>query len=247
VVRSLVATCVDGSAPTLGGSPELDGYTLVLHPTTDRLFDSFELVWHREVGDGAGTSGESSEQTGPGTYSFLGGEVSFQTSSPWRDHAEAYMDPRLFFLIGPDDAWIEILANPVLQEGTRCPEDPSLPASAEELVRDIRSNPGLGATEPVVERIGGVDAFRLDVRAVPGAAPCNDGGRVPVVSVSNRSGAWGGVDEGGRGRLYVLDLPGGSARALAIWITAPEATFEQAVETAAPVVESFEFHARERG
>jgi hypothetical protein len=40
---------------------------------------------------------------------------------------------------------------------------------------------------------------------------------------------------------YVMDLPGGSARALAIKITAPEAVFERAVETAAPVLESFEF------
>jgi hypothetical protein len=38
-------------------------------------------------------------------------------------------------------------------------------------------------------------------------------------------------------------LPGGSARALAIMITAPEAAFERAVEAAAPVGGSVEFHA----
>jgi hypothetical protein len=66
---------------------------------------------------------------------------------------------------------------------------------------------------------------------------------VPVVSVPGR-GSWGGVELGGLGRLYVLDLPGGSARTLAIWITAPDvALFERAVETAAPVLNSFEFHA----
>jgi hypothetical protein len=122
------------------------------------------------------------------------GDVTFRDSPPWSDHIEAYIDPRLFFLVGPDDAWIEVLANPVLQPGTRCPEHPSLPASAEELVKDIRSNPDLAATEPVVERIGGVDALRLDVRAVPGAANCSGDGRLPVVSVSNRAGAWGGVE-----------------------------------------------------
>ena len=44
---------------------------------------------------------------------------------------------------------------------------------------------------------------------------------MPVVSVPGR-GAWGDVELGGLGRLCVLDLPGGSARTLAIWITAPE-------------------------
>ena len=66
---------------------------------------------------------------------------------------------------------------------------------------------------------------------------------MPVVSVPGR-GAWGGVGLGDLGRLYVLDLPGGSARTLAILITAPEAAlFELAVEVAAPVLDSFEFRA----
>ena len=45
-------------------------------------------------------------------------------------------------------------------------------------------------------------------------------------------------------RLYLLDLPGGSARILAIAIAAPEPDFEHVVEAAAPIVDSFEFHAR---
>ena len=56
------------------------------------------------------------------------------------------------------------------------------------------------------------------------------------------SASIGRVTESG-GRLYVLDLPGGSARALAIMITAPEAAFELALDAAAPVLDSFEFHA----
>jgi hypothetical protein len=41
-----------------------------------------------------------------------------------------------------------------------------------------------------------------------------------------------------------VDLSGGSARTLAILITAPEAAlFERAVEAAAPILDSFEFHA----
>jgi hypothetical protein len=118
-----------------------------------------------------------------------------------------------------------------------------VPPSADELVQAIRSDPDLEATSPVTERVGGIDALRMDVVAAPGAsiAPCGGTG-VPVVSVPGR-GAWGGVGPGRLGRLYVLDLPGGSARTLAILITAPEAAlFERALEAAAPVLDSLEFH-----
>jgi hypothetical protein len=182
---------------------------------------------------------------------MLYGEVTFRAAEPWFDHVEAYIDPRLFFLTSgpglPDrlvtiDAAIEILVNP-LPPQTPC-DSLRVPPSAEELVQAIRSNPDLEATAPVTERVGGIEALRMDMVAAPGAsiAPCG-GSRVPVVSVPGR-GAWGGVGRGDLGRLYVVDLPGGSARTLAILITAPEgALFERAVEAAAPVLDSFEFHA----
>jgi hypothetical protein len=44
-------------------------------------------------------------------------------------------------------------------------------------------------------------------------------------------------------RLYLLDLPGGSGRILAIAIAAPEDRFEQALEAPVPILDSFEFHA----
>jgi hypothetical protein len=43
-------------------------------------------------------------------------------------------------------------------------------------------------------------------------------------------------------RLYLVDLPGGSARILAIAIIASEADFERVLEAATPIVDSFEFH-----
>ena len=47
-----------------------------------------------------------------------------------------------------------------------------------------------------------------------------------------------------RMRLYLVDLPeGSSAQILAIAISAREASFERAVESAAPIVDSIEFHA----
>ena len=232
VVSSPVLTCADGP------SPELDRYTLILDAATDRLFDDLEAAWYR--GSAPVNRADTTEtQTGSGPMSFLDGEVTFRASPPWAIHPEAYLDWRLFFMTGPGDAWIEIFANPILTE-TPCTAVPGAPASAEELVGAVRSNPDLETTVPVTERLGGVDALRLDVDPVRGATICS-GGRVPVVSVSGRE-SWGSVELNRRGRLYVLDLPGGSARALAIWITAPEASFERAVEAAAPVLESFEFH-----
>lgn len=172
---------------------------------------------------------------------MLGGEVTFHADRPWGDHVESYLDPRIFWLYfgEPDYAGIEILANPKPQAS--CDTSLGVPASAEELVRAIRSNPDLDATAPVAERVGGVDALRLDVAAVPGASTCV-AGNVPVVSVYNREPAWGGIHHGDLARLYVLDLPGGFARTLVIKITAPEAVFERMVQAAAPVVDSFEFH-----
>jgi hypothetical protein len=250
VVPSPILACADGRGALIDvGFAEEEGrtpYTLVLDLPSDRLFDSLGVAWHRGATpeNGTDTTTRSSERTGgtsggPGTFAFLYGEVTFHAGRPWGDHAESYLDPRLFWLIGPDDASIEILANPVLPEGL-CDDHPRVPASAEEVARAIRSNPDLQTTVPVAQRVGGIDALRLDVAAVPGASTCF-GDLVPVVRVPNRV-AWGNLVQDRLGRLYLVDLPGGSGRALAIWITAPEPAFERAVEAAAPVVDSFQFH-----
>ena len=249
VMPSPVLACADGREPGVSGFPEegRTGYTLVLDLATDRLFDNLGVAWHR----GAAPENEANTTTecdtdpranSPGTCSMLGGEFTFHADRPWGDHAESYLDPRIFWLIGqPDEAGIEVLANPKAQAS--CDASLDVPASAEELIRAIRSNPDLDATAPVAERVGGIDALRLDVTAVPGASTCV-AGNVPVVSVYNREPAWGTLHPGNRGRLYVLDLPAGSVRTLVIMITAPEAAFERVVQAAAPVVESFELHTK---
>ncbi len=248
VVPSPVLACDDGSEPHIPANEEegLSSYTLVLDPATDRLYDNLGVVWNQGAPpeNWADPSTEAGA-AGSGTFAILHGEVTFRAVEPWIHHAESYIDPRLFFLVGPGErhepAGISILVNPLPPE-TPC-DSLRVPPSADELVQAIRSDPDLEATVPVAERVGGIDALRMDVVAAPGAtiAPCGGAG-VPVVSVPGR-GAWGGVGLGRLGRLYVLDLPGGSARTLAILITAPEgALFERAVEAAAPVLDSFEFH-----
>jgi hypothetical protein len=248
VVPSPVLACDDGSDPHIPANEEegLHSYKLVLDPATDRLYDNLGVVWNQ----GAPPENWADPSTefgvaGPGTFAMLHWEVTFRATEPWIAHVESGIDPRLFLLVGPggqrEPTRISILVNP-LPPDTPC-DTLRLPPSAEELVQAIRSNPDLEATAPVTERVGGIHALRMDVVAAPGAsiAPCGGVG-VPVVSVPGR-GAWGGVGPASLGRLYVLDLPGGSARTLAILITAPEAaSFERAVEAAAPVLDSFEFH-----
>lgn len=251
VVPSPVLTCADGREPTLswGYSEEgRPGYTLVLDQATDRLFDNHGVAWHRGAppeDEAAAESGWTSSMPG-GTYSMLGGEITFQAPAggPWTDHAEAYIDDRWFFLLGEpgsglaDGTSIDIVVNGSTQAPCEAPA--SVPASAQTMSRAIRANPDLDTTEPVVERIGGLEAWRIDVAAVPGAPTCVDGA-VPILSVPGRP--WGDIENGQRTRLYVLHMTGGFARSLVIMITAPETAFKQTVEAAAPVLDSFEFHA----
>lgn len=51
------------------------------------------------------------------------------------------------------------------------------------------------------------------------------------------------VPGGNQARVYLVDLPGGSARVLAIAIAADEDSFETVLEWATPVIDSIEFHA----
>jgi hypothetical protein len=234
VASAPVLTCDGGREPNLAAG---DGYTVVLDPATGRLFDDLGDSWHRgapplRAGD------ESTKSVGPGSYSFLGGDVTFRADGPWSDHVEAYIDDRLFLLLGEDGAQIYIIANPTpVALDHPCATD-LLPTSAANVVDAVRSNPNFEVATPVAERVGGIDALRMDVAPTLVAGPCNSA--FPVVSSSR---VWGVVTPTQMGRLYLLDLPGGSARALAILIIAPEAGFERAVQAAAPVVASFGFRA----
>ena len=185
------------------------------------------------------------------TFSILNGDVTFSVAPPWGDHPEAHIDRRVFFLIGPGhtsgggpptpQAEITIFVNPLAAEAG-CGSQ-RVPPSADALVQAIRSNPDLETTAPVTGRVGRLDALQLDVVVAPGASigPCG-AADTDIVYVPGRP--WGGVGPGDLGRIYVLDLPEGSARTLAILITAPDADlFQEAMDTAAPILESFEFHA----
>jgi len=185
----------------------------------------------------------------PEPYGILDGEVTFHAvGSTWAVYLPRPDSAFLFHV--SDSALLMVLADPLPTEPA-CAEGRG-PVSAEALAQIVRSNPDLEATVPVAVSVGGIDALRLDVSAARGATVC------PSVLVRDSAGGFGGqggipvvsrpqgaaLDRGQRMRLYLVDLPEGSARTLAIAIVGPEADFERVVEAAAPIVDSFEFRTR---
>ena len=183
-------------------------------------------------------------------YEFLDGEVTFDAAWPWDWYVGGWgFTPTMTTLQFDDpdqsaglDQLLAVVADPLPVE-SGCRQGPA-PADAEALAQSIRSDPDLEATEPVAVSVGGIEALRMDVVAATGASVCEEGPAPQVVTPNDHD--WYGVflGQGKRMRLYLLDLPGGSARILAIAITAPEASFEHVMEAAAPIVDSFEFHTR---
>lgn len=120
---------------------------------------------------------------------------------------------------------------------------------AKAMAREIRSDPELEATAPVAVSVGGVNALRMDVTAVPGASLCSKWGEYPAAPMVLAGGGSEGaaLEEGSRMRLYLLDTPwrgeNWSRRVFALWIVAPKARFEHVAEAAQPILESIEFHA----
>jgi hypothetical protein len=205
--------------------------------------------------------GEGTTENGdvvPEPSSILDGQVTYYTGPDW---AEISNVPELGYLqsrgLGNGAyAHIEILPNSLAPD---CDTSGGSPPSAEELVRAIRSDPDLDTTAPVPARVGGIDALQLDVAPAPGAATC--GGSTVQVAPSPYEEGGGHIDPGDLGRIYVLDLPeplraparpgpDEDVRTLTILILVgstdgdPEGAFDRAVASAAPILESFEFHAK---
>lgn len=208
------------------------------------------------VGEGTTENGEVVAEPS----SILDGQVTYSAPGPdWHDSSGV---PEVGYLErhglhNGADAHIEIHPNSLPPDD--CDTSGGTPPSAEALVQAIRSDPDLETTAPVPARVGGIDALRLDVAAAPGAATCG-GGSVQVAPSPYVEGPWGGFGPGHLVRLYVLDLPEplrvpsgpGPARTLTILIVVggpndsegpTEGFFERMVASAAPLLDSFEFHA----
>jgi hypothetical protein len=196
-------------------------------------------------------------------YRFADGEVTLQAPHPWVFHDGS----PLIRLIpegwgarpttdgGERSDWdgLLLIADPALV-GTSCQTGPG-PVDAAALAEVIRSDPGLGASPPVVVSVGGADALMVDMAITAGASVsfCETGPGILSLVVDQSaelrvdSGVATGRATGDRMRLYLFDMPEGSSmRILAMAIVAPEARFESLVEAALPVIDSVELHATPR-
>jgi hypothetical protein len=194
------------------------------------------------AGPGPGTT--ENGKAVPEEYGFLDGEVTYRAAYPAAPRSDIWFQlPDAATIVDAADndrRLLMILADPQ-PIGPGCVEAPA-PADAEALARSIRSNPDLEADAPVAVTIGGIPALQIDVVLAPGASSCS--WQTPSLSSASplllkHAPFWNGVD---RARLYVLDLPGGSARVLAIAIISDEDSIEHVLELAAPIVDSIEFH-----
>jgi hypothetical protein len=192
---------------------------------------SIELEYLPDAPEGPGGTTEDGQTVGE-PYRILDGEVTFSAARPWRPDLTGWLGDDL--LLEGSDQRFEVAADP-RPSGTRCEDGPAL-TDAAALARTIRSDPDLEVTAPVATSVGGVEGLRMDVVPAPGARVCD--GWVAVTPVVSETG----VEPGSRMRLYLLDLPGGSARILAVAIVAPADHFEQVVDAATPILDSFEFH-----
>jgi WD40-like Beta Propeller Repeat len=179
-------------------------------------------------------------------YEFLDGQLTFSVARPWDNSVAGWEGGPNMVTLDLHRVYEErfmLVADP-LPVGKGCEHGPA-PADAEALALSIRSDPDLEATEPVVVSVGGIDALRMDVVAATGASLCLAVPAPQVVAPPPTAGHLGQgtpLAHGHRMRLYLIDLPGGSARILAIAIIAPDARFEHVVDAATPILDSFEFH-----
>ena len=195
-------------------------------------------------------------RTGPGTtengkavpvrFGFLDGEVTYDAPYPAAPHSDLwYQAPDVATVVGAArPTGPVILADPRPIEHPGCVEAPA-PASAEALARSIRSNPDLDADAPVAVTIGGLPALQIDAVLAPNASECSwqtaDSSQSAPLLLKHAPFATGGD----RARIFLLDLPGGSARVLALVTDnfSDEDSFERPLELAAPILDSIEFHA----
>ena len=183
----------------------------------------------------------------PVEYGFLDGVVTYRAADPLTPDL-GYRDANRVVISGnlPGDDFprevLQMLADPE-PIGPDCVAGPA-PTDAEALARNIGSDPDFEATAPVAVTIGGRSALQLDVVVSTGAGSCLWTAEFdPTISETSplllkRVPFIDGPD---RARLYLLDLPGGSARVLALVTLADEDSFEGVLEWAAPIVESIEF------
>jgi hypothetical protein len=254
------------------GHASEDGCNSLLINGEDRLGTEPGDLIPRPLRSGNFTIGNDAPEPPQATgerISLLGGDVTFSEVSPWGEHVEWNMiaesgGPESLLLLDDDatgsNAQLLVIADPVPAkpvegQDSDCPGGRADVRSAEAFASAVQAHPGLSSTDPVIQRIAGVDAFRLDVAPAQGSQHCHGtstlwtGPRghagVPVV-MPTRDTYFGPptepfvVPDGTRMRVYLLDIPRGDVRTLAVAILAPRDEFNSAVGAAKPILDSLE-------
>jgi hypothetical protein len=173
-------------------------------------------------------------------HETLDGEVSFYSQSPWEESLTGpqFGEDVKLYLFEVEGA-LYVLPDPI--SGRGCPEDP-VAADAAAFADSVLSDEDLESGAPVVTTIGGAPALRMDLVMRTAEEPVHCEGPPRVLARSHLTGGWFGA--GDHIRLYIVDLPeGSSAEILTIAVGGPEPHFEEVVEQAAPILDSFEFQA----
>ena len=143
---------------------------------------------------------------------YYDGAVTFAADDPPWQFADWASSPYMTTILhdGQDEG-LSIVGDPV-PVGRGCQTSP-VPADAEALANSIRSDPDVFATAPVPVRIAGIEGLQMELQA-GGATTCEPDNNPLLFSEVSLSSARSY-------RVYLLDLPGGSPRILAIVIWAP--------------------------
>lgn len=214
---AVVATLIHDDQPTTLTTPAVD----TSRPAVT-IMPPFETAVPETV------TTETTENGGPLAvpYVFFDGDVTLSAAAPWE------VSWRFALALTLGDVWeprIELVADSV---PVGCARGPA-PSDASALARSIQSDPDLETTAPVEVSVGGVEALAMDITVAEGASVCE---------VSGGPGR-GDLGRGSRMRLYLVDLPEGSAKTiLAIAVVSREARFDETLEAAAPIIDTIEFH-----
>ncbi len=189
--------------------------------------DGMRLVYDLGYGETAPNTLENGDFV-PVEYAYLDGLVTFRAAYPLGPSQEEERTSDWLAISGQlpfDDAPRRILAfmadpRPI---GPGC--GAPAPADADALARSIAADPSFAGAAPAAVTIGGRSGLQMD----------------GVVALRTSCGVLL-EPVGGRARLYLFDLPGGSARVLGIAISADLDSFETVLEWAMPIVDSIEFH-----
>lgn len=178
-------------------------------------------------------------------YAFFDGDVTVTAEAPWE--ANIWTVSGLSLGSSTSDELVQFTRDP-FPAATGCTRGPAA-ADAAALAQAIRSNPELETTVPVAVTVGGAGGLQMEVTQAPDATTCLDAGSgrslvltKPTQSIHQFADSLllGPSD---RMRLYLIDLPEGTAEGvLVVAVIAGETRFDAVVEAAAPIIDSLELH-----